>query len=225
VTPEEALDLWSEFPVDADPRPLVLTDATVRVPGFQTGEAKLAFLNGAVRSEVELPPGVLARLRHHHPLVRRQDHALIVRSVEHTTAGFMTDRGPRELSAYRIDLEGALDRLLVLDPETEATNWWPTGLDLSLREITAGPARLQKDEQTLELSTIGSPPEYSEARVSAVLESAEAVLVLTEETMHEHFDAIPAIAAERLVVARLTAPLGDRVLVHPSGRAVPVLSA
>jgi len=43
--------------------------------------------------------------------------------------------------------------------------------------------------------------------------------------MHEHFDAIPAVAAERLVVARLTAPLGDRVLVHPSGQAVPVLSA
>ena len=69
--------------------------------------------------------------------------------------------------------------------------------------------------------TAGSPGfrtvEEAKSRVSAVLESASAVMVLTEETIREGIKTIPLAAAQHAVVVTLAAPLGARVLVHPSG--------
>lgn len=217
LEPEEALALWSEFPVDADPRPLVLTGFTAGSPDFRTDEAKQAFLAGALLSEVDIPPDVLSRLRPH-PQMQRQDHPLRVLAVERTTAEFQTDRGPRLLPAYRVEIEDALDPTYVLDPEVESAAWWPQDLTTELRGLDAGPsAELQDDGQTITLFVWGVLPTYSDVRVSAVLESTSAVMVLTEETIRDGFKTIPLAAATHPVVVTLAAPLGARVLVHPSG--------
>jgi hypothetical protein len=42
-------------------------------------------------------------------------------------------------------------------------------------------------------------------------------MVLTEETIREGIKTIPLAAAQHAVVVTLAAPLGARVLVHPSG--------
>jgi hypothetical protein len=55
---------WAEFPVGADPRPLVLLDGPVRVDkGFATGDAKLAFLRGVVEAAAEVPEDAVRPLR------------------------------------------------------------------------------------------------------------------------------------------------------------------
>lgn len=55
-----AVRRWSGFPVVQTPRPLVLIESRVRIEnGFETGEAKTAFLNGRFESNVEVPAAVL----------------------------------------------------------------------------------------------------------------------------------------------------------------------
>jgi hypothetical protein len=51
-----ALGMWGGFPVSAVPRPLVLADATGHVAGgFDSGEAKIAFLDSGCRSRASVP--------------------------------------------------------------------------------------------------------------------------------------------------------------------------
>jgi hypothetical protein len=212
-----ALEMWSGFPVDAAPRPLVLTGPTAGSPGFRTVEAKEAYHAGALLSEVDVPLDVLSRLRPH-PQMQRQDHPLRVLAAERTTAEFQTDRGPRLLPAYRVEIEDAIDPAYVLDPEVEATAWWPQDLSPELRGLEGGrSAELQDDGRTITVFVWGALPTYSDVRVSAVLESASAVMVLTEETIREGIKTIPLAAAQHAVVVTFAAPLGARVLVHPSG--------
>jgi hypothetical protein len=60
-----AVERWAGFPVDQDPRPLVFTGSIIGPEkGFRTGEAKLAFLRGAVEVQSLVPEDVLAWLRH-----------------------------------------------------------------------------------------------------------------------------------------------------------------
>ena len=224
LTDSLALALWSEFPVNADPRPLVLLSPRSLSPRFRTGEAKLAYLKGALVSQVDLPPGVLAALRPH-PRARHQTSPITVLAVERVTHAFWTDRGLRPLPAYRVEIEDALDPAYVLDPEVGATAWWPAGLDLDLRWVGGSPAVLESNGRTLVVPVIGALPEYSEVQVSAVLETRTAVLILTEETMHDGLQAVPLVAAERPLRVTLTEPLGARVLVQPYGQPLAVVPA
>ncbi len=51
-----AVGRWANFPVDQIPGPLVLVGPRAIVEqGFKTGEAKLAFVEGAIESSVALP--------------------------------------------------------------------------------------------------------------------------------------------------------------------------
>lgn len=59
-----ALPRWADFPAGADPRPLVLLTGPVRVTsGFATGDAKLAFLQGAVEAAAGVPQDAVRMLR------------------------------------------------------------------------------------------------------------------------------------------------------------------
>lgn len=98
-----ALALWDEFPVEASPRPLVLTGQTVLFTGgFPSDQAKLAFLQGAVSTTVPVPAGLLDALcPNRDPTL---DDTLLVVGAEPTTGTFPTDRGPKQLPAWTVTL-------------------------------------------------------------------------------------------------------------------------
>src|SRR5437879_3449547 len=60
----KAMARWQDFPVHADPRPLVLTGQTILFRGgFPTSEAKDAFLHGAIDGEPSVPHTVVEIFR------------------------------------------------------------------------------------------------------------------------------------------------------------------
>ena len=52
---EGSEDLWGSFPIDEEPRPLVLLGSRVRARGFPDSKTKLAFINGAIEAEPVSP--------------------------------------------------------------------------------------------------------------------------------------------------------------------------
>jgi hypothetical protein len=112
-----------------------------------------------------------------------------------------------------------------LDPQAEANTWWPAGLDSSYRGgLRHLPAAVLTDRgRTIRLIVHGSPPEYTDVRVQAVLESRPAVLLQIKHTAYDWVEVIPAVAVGRLVIARLAEQLGARVLLPADGIPIEVL--
>jgi hypothetical protein len=115
---------WAAFPVNGDPRPVVLLEEPVRIGGggFLDGESKQAWLAAAVETDVPLPDGLLDLLRAgrpHQPTGR----PLLITTVEATSAEFWCDRGPRRLAAYRLRITGMRQPCTILDPAVDL--WWP----------------------------------------------------------------------------------------------------
>jgi hypothetical protein len=241
LKPEEALALWDGFPVDRQPRPIVLMGSALGPGGGPTVEDKTDVLrNAPVVSQVELPPGLLEALQPAHPAQQQAD-PVRVRSVRRVYPEFRTDRGHRPLAAYRIEFEGTRFRpghapnpkaegvgfpaMHALEPEVEAATWWPAGLDTSyrggLRHLP--PAVLVDGGRTVRLTVYGSPAAYTDVGVAAVLESRTAVLLVIQTTPRPGVEVIPAVAVGRLVIGRLSEPLGARVLLQQDGIPIEVL--
>src|SRR5690348_196165 len=118
-----ALDAWWAYPVSARPRPLVFVDRPVRIgdAGFVDGPSKSAYVEGAIEASVALPPGVLDLLVGGR--TGRLAARLRVVGIESVEAPFQTDRGPRNLPAYKVEMTGLRQPCTVLDPQTAL--WWP----------------------------------------------------------------------------------------------------
>jgi hypothetical protein len=239
VEPVEALALWDDFPVDRQPRPIVLMSYAIGPGALPMVEDKVSVLHHAsVVSDVELPPGLLEALQPD-PAPHWHVDPVRVRSVRRVYPEFRTDRGHRPLPAYRIELAGVATRhaldpkfkgsgfrsMLALDPEVEATIWWPADLASSYRGGLRGlpPAVLTDGGRTVRMIVHGSPPAYTDVRVSAVLETRTAVLLQIQHTPYDGVEAIPAVAVGRQVVARLAEPLAARVLLQADGIPIGVL--
>jgi hypothetical protein len=119
----EVITAWAGFPANETPRPIVLLDERVRIgrAGFIDGASKIAFSEGNIRSEVEMPDGVLAMLTTGRIAVSA-DAPLVVTRVDAAHAEFITDRGLRQLPAYRLQITGMKAPCHVLDPTTPI--WW-----------------------------------------------------------------------------------------------------
>ncbi|MGY4772853.1 hypothetical protein ACXC9Q_38600 (plasmid) [Kribbella sp. CWNU-51] len=239
MEPAEALALWDDFPVDRQPRPIVLMSYAIGPGALPMVEDKVSVLHhAAVVSDVELPPGLLEALQPD-PAPHWHLDPVRVRSVRRVYPEFRTDRGHRPLPAYRIELEGVATRrslepkfkgsefrsMLALDPAVEATTWWPAVFDSSYRGGLRGlpPAVLTDGGRTIRLIVHGSPPAYTDVQVSAVLESPTAVLLQIQSTPYDWVEVIPAVAVGRLVTATLTKPLGARVLLQADGIPISVV--
>ena len=134
--PQHALQLWSNFPVGANPRPLVLTGDEVQEPGFHTDAGKMAFLAGdfALAAHLPTPPthalgfpirsaaSALTELRGKHP-PSEQSAPDKITGVRLTTSPFSTDRGVRALPAWAFTLQGATAPAYVLAVEPNVR--WP----------------------------------------------------------------------------------------------------
>jgi hypothetical protein len=73
------------------------------------------------------------------------------------------------------------------------------------------------------VTVTGSPPAYTDVRVAAVVESRTAVLLVIQATPRPGVQGIPLVAVGRLVIARLSKPLGARVLLQEDGIPIEVL--
>lgn len=217
-----ALELWSQFPATATPRPLVLVGPPVMVQGgFDSGEAKIAYMEGAVDASVPLAPGVLDALC---PQRSRAYHGprLQVTAARRVTAPFLTDRGPRELPAWQVTL-GHFDGFVeVLEPATAAQAWRPHGRDYPRAAGRSLRAVLDEDGLALTLSFVGSPRAYTDYSHAAVRESDTAVLVRPVAVDHDAGGIRLLYAERREVRATLARPLGDRVVISDAGDPVPV---
>ena len=252
--PAQALARWRDFPVTADPRPLVLTGGVVLDPqtGFATGDGKLAYLGGQFEQATTLPAGpstsggfaivtagqALDELRPagSTPVAGspaagsrpNPDGRLRVVKASLVQATFGTDRGPRLLPAWRFDLEHVADPVRVLAVAKKA-RWSvgetaPTASDFQ--------ASVTGDGRTLNYGFFGTPavpgPCGADYTGSAA-ESATAVVVTVRQVppdsaRNSSTQACPAIAAARSVVLHLAAPLGGRVLLTVDGAPIPVTS-
>jgi hypothetical protein len=204
-----ALEHWSDYPVRADPRRLVLTGQTILVgAGFASSEAKQAFLAGEFAAAAHVPDEVLRALSRHPG--KLAGHALRVTGAERTSATFDTDRGPRQLPAWRVHIDGVDGPVSVLDPEIARGAVGPDGLD----GITGTDmrARLGADERTLILEFLGSPPQYTDYPRALVLESATAVTVIPVPVELLEGDRL-LYGQQRDVTAHLDAALGARAVV------------
>jgi hypothetical protein len=238
LEPEAALGLWVAFPVDRQPRPIVLMSFSRGPGGAPMLEDKLSVLrNAPVISDVSMPPWLLDALQPDRK-PHRQD-PVRVRSVRRVYPEFRTDRGHRPLPAYRVEFVGpqfppgkapnpkaegiGYPPMHALDPAVEL--WWPEGLSSEYRGGLSGlpPAVLTGDGRTVRLIVHGSPPEYTDLWVDAVHESRTAVVLVLGHRIRPGVTAIPAVAVGRLVAAKLTAPLADRVLLQADGIPIEVV--
>ena len=174
----------------------------------------MAAVSGAVEADVPLPAGVLE-------LVRGKGRGpkvapIHVTEIESTIASFLCDRGPRDLSAYRVTLSGLRGHLTVLDPEVKC--WWPPpGED---PDPSMSPAEIESDGQTIHFPAFGGVlTEFLRAEFE---EHATYVVgrAITEERPSS--EPVILIGLQRPVVGVLRAPLAGRVLIGESGHPLAV---
>ncbi len=218
-----ALQRWEAFPVDARPRPLILTAPPARFErGFRSGDAKLAFVHGDIEATVPLPDGLLKVLREgeHGPRAApgaRRKSPLLITQARPGQAEFATDRGMREFPAWRLGGPGIDGALLVLDPAVASRRWTPPepappkpsgGLPHRIAS-----AAIESDGLTLHFTFTGAPPEYAAYPAAETVETSHALVVLPVEHDVGPPGLRQGIGCARTVVARLATPLGERVVV------------
>jgi hypothetical protein len=222
-----ALAMWAEFPIRAEPRPFVFIGPTVVVRGgFYSSQAKAAVLDGAITSNMRMPPGLLEALNptghRHQPGV-----SLEVTGVLRTQAEFLTDRGPRSLPAWSVTFRGSFGRVIVLHPPVAARGWWPDGLPPAARRDDCQ-AQLLDDGQTLTVTFEGWGDDYPRLELyesqSAVV-FHPVVVAAPMPFLDEHTVMVEPPITRQQLTASLAEPLGARVLLDIDGYPLPVLPA
>ncbi|MDE3133203.1 MAG: hypothetical protein KGL15_03970 [Acidobacteriota bacterium] len=219
-----AVGCWSAFPVKDVPRPLVLVESRVRIEqGFDTVDAKIAFLGGCVEATVSLPDGVIEALgRGAHPSRRPPREPLVIDAANCEEAEFLTDRGPRRLPAWRLSAEHALGAIWVLDPGV--TDWRPARDAGVMPPQVQGPGHrggrrveVDADDRSVLVHWLGGPPDNERYRRTEVVESDTAVAVVPvgEDVGPPGYRT--AVGYVHRVPAVLREPLGARVLVDLNG--------
>jgi hypothetical protein len=219
-----AVERWSAFPANQNPRPLVLVESRVRVEkGFTTGPAKLAFVEGRVESTVELPERVIEALRlRDHPARSLGGEPLMIHAAALEEIEFMTDRGPQRLPAWRLSAQDALGAILVLDPDV--ADWKPATDAAPSRPQVQGPGHrggmpveVGEDDRSMLAHWLGGAPSCERYPTAEVVESSKAVAVVPvgedlgppgPRTAVGHVHRVPGVLRE---------PLGARVLIDLNG--------
>jgi hypothetical protein len=243
-----ALGLWSGFPVQAKPRPIVpLGEGDVLDPstGFPDDSTKIAFEEGRFALGTALPrsPGSVGRFRigsaaDAYDLLRSSGRPngmhvapLVIRAVRLATATFVTDRGRRRLPAWQFSFNRvakpasvpALAAPYVFTPPP-LQQLGPTGTGNSIEDS----ARTDSSGTAITLSFIGAHAgnRPCDAHYLASAVSNRRVVGFTIKTIlapapPRTFCA--AIGYTRTAVLRLAKPLGARVLISSTdGGAIPV---
>jgi len=219
-----AVSRWDAFPVDREPRPLVLLGEVAHARnGFRSQRAKLAFMKGWIEPRVPLPDAVLEILGQR-PERPEREPAIVITAAERCAVEQRTDRGPRWLPGWELRSEQTLGPIVVLDPDVIARAWEPGEPDPprpTRGQPRHDPARadLADDGRTLTFRFTGALPNYERYPTAEVIESGQAVAVVP------HGEDIGPPGARILpgyghrVAITLREPLGARVLVDLHGNA------
>jgi hypothetical protein len=229
----EAVDAWATFPVNASPRPIVLTSDPVSAPdtGFATDDAKEAFASGAFVAPRAYPTGPtesdglpVASAADAFTTMRNEGTPasgaptpptpLVVTNVRFGTASFGTDRGTRSLPAWMFSFAGVQDPAAVLAVAPSATFHEPA--DTS----TIG-ARLGTDGRHVIITFVGAKAGTGPCTADYTVDqfaSDTAVAVKVRET-RDGGGACTDIGYTRRVEIALDSPLGNRVLVDAKTKA------
>jgi hypothetical protein len=225
-----ALEAWSTFPVNATPRPLVLTTDPVSAPasGFRTTDAKEAFLSGAFVAPSALPAGpqhadgypvvsaaqAFATMRAEgSPAVGapRPPTPLVITDVRFGTSSFGTDRGTRLLPAWLFSFQDVTRPASVLAVDSSSRFPAPSA---SLGMSSVG-ARLDPDGRTATIRFVGAAPGRGPCTADYTVDqlpSNTAIAIRVRETRREEGNCI-AVGYSRHANIVLASPLGNRVLV------------
>jgi hypothetical protein len=218
---QRCLHAWAGFPADRHPRPLVLLGPAVRAGSFPAdGRAKLAFVRGLVEAAPGFPAQILQALRPGRQEAAPPVEPLLVTAATPGTAGFLTDRGQRELPAWEVHARGVPEPIWVLDPATSQQAWRPPGLEEHELTGDTGSAHLGADGRTITLSFPGIPRAYADYPRADVLEAGAAVAVVPVSVDIGPPGFRRAYGEQRQVGVVLTRPLGPRVLLDGHGRPV-----
>ncbi len=240
---ERAVARWADFPVEAHPRPIVLTGDGVRLGDRFAGDSfkfvesdfKRAFAFGMIEGAPGVPEEPVALLRRR----RRPDREvpggppLLLTRAERSETEFWTDRGRRILSAWRIESSGARGVIWALDEAARGKCWVPPpspdAPERKPHNLSLQCATLLVDGVTLRVRFRGEL-ESMVAYHASVLETSTAVCVLPVESPLQNearaTASWPLVADShsRELTVRLDRPLGARVLVGLGGHPVVVLS-
>ena len=243
--PTAALAKWANFPAGARPRPIIIfnrTDERIGPSGFISepdrkrdwGCNKFAFAAGVTLQTVAPPataggasyPGISAARAYSELMAARApfaasnpecatSHPFVIKDVRWGTAGFPTDRGTTQMSAWIFDI-AEIEAYLAysaLDPSA----FWGGGIIAS----EGRGARLGADGQTLRIpvSNAGSKACESDYSASAA-ESETVVAVSVAEQFHTPAPGTGCLLDLRVgyIQLRLKALLGGRVLLDEKGQ-------
>jgi hypothetical protein len=232
---QAALDAWSTFPVDASPRPLILTSDPVSAPasGFRTGDDKEAFLSGAFAAPATLPSGpqnaagypvigaaqALAAMRAEGSSAIgaiRPPSPLVITAVNLATSSFETDRGTRLLPAWMFSFQGVEHSAAVLAVAPSSRYSPPSGSN----PASAG-ARLGTNGRTVTITFVGAAPGRGPCTADYTVDqlaSETAVAIRVRETNNRR-GTCRLVGYARHVAIVLASPLGGRVLVDATTKA------
>jgi hypothetical protein len=227
-----AVARWDRFPVEREPRPLVLVGERAFVEhGFATGEAKLAFIEGRVESAVPVPGPVLAALSRSPGPARSGPSGppLVITDVTRSETDFLTDRGRRLLPAWRLSAIDSLGPIWVLDPDLAPQEWAPAEPPAVPRPSLQAPrfdprshVEASPDDATVTLFFTGGLPEYERYPEAEVVESAKAVSIVprAEDIGPPGARILPGYGHQ--ISVQLRSRIGARVFVDLHGHAAQV---
>ncbi len=224
-----AVGTWADFPFDAIPRPVVLTGEMVQVDGgFATGEAKYAFLQGAIEADETVPAEPVSTLRQLRQLTGgpARSRLRLTRAVINE-AQFATDRGPLMLPAWQVEAVDTLGPIWVITDQARQRCWNPPPPVATERgSHTVDHATIDADGTTLTVFFTGSSPRHFGYRAEVIETSAALSVVLLGHLLPGQTLAGPvaAVGHPRQGEVRLASPLDGRVLVNPNATPVSVLS-
>jgi len=157
--------------VKASPRPWVLTGPTINDPaaGFPNGDAKQAYLSGAMDLAIALPTGTrmpngqhiitaskaFAKLRAMGAADQRGRTRLTITEVRLGSGTFSTDRGPRSLSTRDFFLTGLPQPAQVL--AIPAADRWPRP-GMPATDVAQFHATIAAGGRQATISFRGAPP-------------------------------------------------------------------
>ncbi len=220
---------WAAFPVEAEPRPLVLAQpAITSAQGFTSGRAKDAWFDGSYDWAVEVPEGIRVRARSSadRPGVKATKPPLTITQAGRGEREFLTDRGLLTLPAYWLHGPSILGSLWVLDPEVEF--WEPTEepgapgpAATSLMRTPWLAVEAETDGQTISIPWTGSPSADFRVELVQTAAAVSAVAIRKPNPAGPPRWYSP-IGHTCRIPAHLSKPIGNRVFVDLRGEAMQV---
>jgi hypothetical protein len=230
-----AVSRWASFPVNQEPRPLLLIGPDLLVEGgFSTGEAKAASIEGRYELAASVPQSVRAALarRSKGTTPLRSVPALQITEATRSATEFRTDRGRVRLPAWRLTCSSTNGPIWLLDPELEGARWRPPEDGLIPRpELPSPPgdlgarSDLHEDGVTLTVHVLGAVLQLERYTGGHIIESPQAIAVVPiGEDIGPSAPFRTLAGHMHKITVRLHEPLGARVHVDLHGNPVEVRS-